>query len=142
MGWEIDHTTSFGCMCIEGWGAGILVFVIYAVTDPRNVFFKRDKAMFPFFIGFTVACLISLYGAFTSGAFNPAREFGPRLVAYMAGWGEQALPGNNGGWWAYIVGPLIGGPIGGAFHDFVIARGYGPAEEKKKKKTKKTFDSA
>jgi glycerol uptake facilitator-like aquaporin len=114
------------CMCIEGWGTGILVFVIFCVTDPRNAFFGKgqSKSMFPFFIGFTVACLISLYGAHTSGSFNPAREFGPRLIAYMAGWGSVALPGYKGGWWAYIIGPLVGGPIGGALHDFIIARGY------------------
>jgi len=137
-GWAEDIVTPFGCMCIEAWGTGILVFVIFCVTDPRNGFFghKHSGSMVPFFIGFTVACLISLYGTHTSGAFNPAREFGPRFVAYCAGWGDMALPGHRGGWWAYIVGPMIGGPIGGALHDFILARGYHNPEEKKIKPVK------
>ena len=98
--------------------------------------------MFPYFIGFTVACLSSLYGAHTSGSFNPAREFGPRFVAYLAGWGKIALPGHHGGWWAYIIGPLIGGPIGGALHDFIVARGYAPEPKDNKPAKSAVYEAA
>ena len=30
------------------------------------------------------------------------------------------LPGPNGVWWAYIVGPLLGGPIGATLYDLLI----------------------
>lgn len=142
-GWAEDIVTPFGCMCIEAWGTGILVFVIFCVTDSRNAFFGghgHTKTMVPFFIGFTVACLISLYGTHTSGAFNPAREFGPRFVAYCAGWGDMALPGHRGGWWAYIIGPMIGGPIGGALHEFIIARGYHLEQKKGKRELLKGLE--
>ena len=46
--------------------------------------------MVPFFIGFSVAVLISLFAPLTQAGFNPARDFGPRLVAAAAGWGSVA----------------------------------------------------
>lgn len=67
----------------------------------------------PLFIGFTVSVLISLFAPLTQAGWHPARDFVPRLVAYALGWGEIAIPGPRGGFWAYIVGSLMGGPLGG-----------------------------
>ncbi|MGH7922231.1 MAG: aquaporin [Candidatus Dormibacteraceae bacterium] len=57
-------------------------------------------------------------------AISPARDFGPRLFASVAGWGQTALPGNYGNvdWylWIPIVGPLAGGIIGVIVYDFFV----------------------
>ena len=95
---------------VEGFGTAVLV--IFALTSPRNAD-KPGVNLTPFFIGFTVAVLISLFAPLTQGGWNPARDFGPRLVAFVLGWGRVAIPGPDGGFWVYIVGPLIGGPLGG-----------------------------
>jgi len=98
--------------CVEGFGTAVLVLVIFALTTPKN----RDAPsanLVPFFIGFTVAVLISLFAPMTQAGWNPARDFGPRVLAYLLGWGTIAIPGPAGGFWAYIVGPLVGGPLGG-----------------------------
>ncbi|CAI8036763.1 Glycerol uptake facilitator protein, partial [Geodia barretti] len=78
------------------------------------------KHLAPFFIGFTVAALISLFAPLTQAGWNPARDFGPRIVAYLAGWDAIAIPGPSSGFWVYIIGPLIGGPIGAAVHEFIL----------------------
>lgn len=98
---------------VEGFGTAILVFIIFALTARRNAAAPAAH-LAPFFIGFTVAVLISLFAPLTQAGWNPARDFGPRLVAYCLGWGPIAIPGPEGGFWVYLVGPLIGGPIGGA----------------------------
>lgn len=103
---------------VEAFGTAILVFVIFALTDPRNR--AGAGALTPFFIGFTVAVLISLFAPITQAGWNPARDFGPRIVAFLAGFGEIAIPGPRGGFWVYIVGPLIGGPIGAAAYDLLL----------------------
>ena len=90
---------------VEGFGTAVLVLVIFALTSPRNA--DRPGAnLTPFFIGFTVAALISLFAPLTQAGWNPARDFGPRLVAFVLGWGRVAIPGPDGGFWVYIVGPL------------------------------------
>ena len=106
-------------MLVEALGTAILVLVIFAFTDPENAA-APPPALVPFFIGFTVAILISLFAPITQAGWNPARDFGPRLVAILAGYGSIAIPGPQGGFWIYIVGPLLGGVIGGLAYDRLI----------------------
>ena len=105
---------------IEAWGTGILVFVVFGATNPHNALLDQSKVFVPLIVGITVACLISLYGPLTQAGWNPVRDFCPRVVAALAGWGPIAIPGPRNGFWVYIVGPLIGGPIGGALSDALV----------------------
>ena len=104
---------------VEALGTGILVLMIFALVDRRNSSLPV-KWLAPVFIGLTVAMIISMLAPLTMGGWNPARDFGPRLVSFFAGWGEVAIPGPSGGFWAYIVGPLVGGPIGAAVYEFLV----------------------
>lgn len=104
---------------VEGFGTAILVLVIFAIADRRNVAAPGPR-LGPFFIGFTVAVLISLFAPLTQAGWNPARDFGPRIVAFFAGWGDIAIPGPRAGFWVYIVGPLVGGLVGALFYDRVV----------------------
>ena len=90
----------------EGVMTAFLMFVIIAVaTDTRAVGAAAAIA-----IGGTVA-LDSLFGGGATGAsMNPARSFGPALVA-----------GQWQDFWVYLVGP-IAGALAGAFA-YELARG-------------------
>jgi glycerol uptake facilitator protein len=107
---------------VEGFGTAVLVFLIFALTDADSRA-APPAGLAPFFIGFTVAILISLFAPVTQAGWNPARDFGPRLVAFFLGWGEIAIPGPRWGFLAYIVGPLIGGPTGASVYDWLIRPG-------------------
>jgi len=107
-------------MLVEALGTGILVLVIFALSDPDNLA-APDPSLVPFLIGFTVAVLISLFAPITQAGWNPARDLGPRLVALLAGYGSIAIPGPQGGFWVYIIGPLLGGPLGGLLYQRAIA---------------------
>ena len=113
-----------GAAFVEGFGTAILVLVIFSLTDRRNAGLST-KNMTPLLIGFTVAALICVFAPLTQAGWNPARDFGPRLVAFFAGWGDIAIPGPSNGFWVYIVGPLIGGPVGAAVHQYLIRPGLG-----------------
>ncbi|HEX3515401.1 MAG TPA: MIP/aquaporin family protein [Trebonia sp.] len=108
-------------------GTAFLLIFVVALIDVRNTAVGSNLA--PLAIGLAVAAIGMSYGANAGYAINPARDFGPRLFAYFAGWGKVALPGtyNNGAgfmfsnyFWIPIVGPLIGGVIGVVLYDLFI----------------------
>ena len=103
-------------------GTLILGFVVFALTDERN---RGQPAVgqAPIFIGLTVAALISVIAPLTQACFNPARDFGPRLFASLAGWGSVALPGQDSFSWltVYIIAPIAGAIIGGGIYEFGVS---------------------
>ena len=107
---------------VEAFGTAVLAMVIFALADRRNAALP-DKSMAPFLIGFTVAALISIFAPITQAGWNPARDFGPRIVSFFAGWQDIAIPGPETGFWVYIAGPLVGAPIGALIFEYVIAPG-------------------
>ena len=107
-----------GALFVEGFGTAILALSIFVLTDKRNTGLTGNLA--PLLIGATVGVLISLFAPLTQGGWNPARDFGPRIVAYFAGWEGIAIPGPSEGFWIYILGPLIGAPVGAAVHHFLL----------------------
>eukprot|EP01134_Creolimax_fragrantissima_P002273 CFRG2273T1 len=104
----------------EVLGTAFLAFVIFATTAPCNNGIPAQFA--PLFIGFTVAIIISLVAPVTQAGLNPARDFSPRLLAVMLGWGKVAIPGPRNGFWIYILAPMLGAPIGSGIAKFGIQR--------------------
>jgi glycerol uptake facilitator protein len=116
-------------------GTAFLLMFVSALIDRRNLAPKANLT--PWLVGLAVAAIGMSYGANAGYAINPARDFGPRLFAAIAGWGQVALPGNGTGFsnyfWIPIIGPLIGGIIGVLVYDFfikdiLVARGVKEAE--------------
>jgi glycerol uptake facilitator protein len=71
-------------------------------------------------IGFAVVAIGLSFGANAGYAINPARDFGPRLFARIAGWGDVAIPGNYANVSAYLWIPIVGGLIGAFAYDLAI----------------------
>ncbi len=102
-------------MVTECFGTFILLLLIFALTEGCNVG-RPDNAIAPLFIGLTVSSIICLIGPLTQAGLNPARDLGPRLVAWIFGWGDAAFPDNSGGFfWVYIFAPIVGGAIASIF---------------------------
>jgi glycerol uptake facilitator protein len=103
-------------------GTAFLVGFIFAITDEYNAPVKSNMA--PLIVGFIVVAIGLSFGANAGYAINPARDFGPRMLAWVAGWGKIAFPGDYGNvntyFWIPIVGPLLGGVIGALIYDFGI----------------------
>ncbi len=99
-----------GATVVEGFGTAILVFAIVRFTAPGG---GVPKWLAPILIGLVVATLINLFAPLTQAAWNPARDLGPRLVAWAIGFGEVAIPGPRGEVFVYVVGPIVGGISGG-----------------------------
>jgi glycerol uptake facilitator protein len=113
-------------------GTAFLLMFVLALTDERNQPPKSNLA--PLLVGLAVAAIGMSYGANAGYAINPARDFGPRVFAWLAGWGQVALPGVHGYVWVPIIGPFVGGVVGAVVYDLFIrdvllARGVPPAPD-------------
>ncbi|NWJ51072.1 MAG: aquaporin family protein [Bacteroidetes bacterium] len=104
----------------EAFGTFLLLLMIFALTEGCNVG-RPDDALAPLFIGLTVSSIICLIAPLTQAGLNPARDFGPRLVALLTGWGDAAFPDQSGGFFlVYILGPIVGGILASLFFVYVL----------------------
>lgn len=85
-----------------------LVWVIFATAaDPRGTF----TSIAGLAIGLTITLDILMGGPLTGAAMNPARAFGPQLVA-----------GEWGDFWVWYLGPLVGGAAAALAYEALYLR--------------------
>lgn len=98
-------------MLAEGFGTFLLVLFVFCLTEGCNVG-RPSEPLQPLFIGLAVASIIFFVAPLTQAGLNPARDAGPRLVAWLMGWKQAALPDEVGGWlWVYILSPVVGAVV-------------------------------
>ena len=115
---RLNQLVSEPAACLaEFLGTLVLALVVFAVTDDRNPS-APPNGLGAVFIGLAVAALISLIAPLTQACFNPARDFGPRMFAFLAGWGPIALPGPRGAGFltVYILSPIAGAIVGAGLY--------------------------
>ena len=98
----------FGAFAVEFVITAVLMFAILALGDENNG--ASRGAMNPLLIGILIAVIGGSLGPLTGFAMNPARDFGPKLFAYFAGW-DFALTGARD--IPYFIVPILA-PIAGA----------------------------
>jgi glycerol uptake facilitator len=96
---NLDHSIPLG-MLVEGIGAFFLVWAIVGVAVNPQAF--REWA--GLVIGATLGLAVMVAGSLTGAGFNPARAFGPDLVA-------GAFDGGGRFLLVYVVAPVIGGVL-------------------------------
>lgn len=108
-------------------GTAILVLLVFAITDARNS--APLANLTPMIVGLLVVGIGMAWGTNAGYAINPARDLGPRLASFFTGYGG-AFRDQYGSlyFWVPIVGPLIGGAVGGALYKYGLQR-YLPAAE-------------
>lgn len=99
-------------------GTALLMACIYAIADARNI--GAPSHLAPLCVGALVVLIGMTFGYNSGYAINPARDFGPRLFTAVAGWGKGVFTAGDHWWWVPIVGPLIGGVLGGLLYEFFI----------------------
>ncbi len=99
-------------------GTALLVAVIFGITDSRNS--PAPAGLAPVVVGLLVVLIGATFGFNAGYAINPARDFGPRLFTFVAGWGGDVFRAGNNWWWVPIVAPPVGGVIGGWAYDALV----------------------
>lgn len=100
--------SNFAGMALEAILTFFLVFVVFGTTADKHGLFGNIAGIA---IGLTVTMCIFFGGPFTGAALNPARAFGPALVAKI--WSGQGV---------YWVGPLLGGVVAAALYEKLYLR--------------------
>ncbi len=102
-----DGSAAIG-MLAEAVGTGILVWTIMGMA-------VNPKAETPFaglIIGLSLGVAAIIFANATSASLNPARWFGPAVVA-----------GEFDDFWAYIVGPVLGGVVAAVGYRVLVLGG-------------------
>jgi glycerol uptake facilitator protein len=104
-----------GNVLSEVIGTFVLVFGVFAILQPGN----EVGALGPLLVGILVFGIGLSLGGPTGYAINPARDLGPRIAHFVlpiAGKGDS----DWGYSWVPVVGPLIGGGLGGLAYQLLF----------------------
>jgi len=117
--YALDYMNAISCFFVEFTGTAILLLMIAAATDKHNM--APPKGLLPLTLFIVVLGLGAALGMQTSGAFNPARDFGPRLLLSFAGYGKQLYNYRNQYWlWCPIMAPCLGAQFGLGFYELFL----------------------
>ena len=101
-------------------GTALLLAVVFALGDARNQ--PPAPGTGPVIVGLLVVAIGMAFGFNAGYAINPARDLGPRLFTWLAGWGDQVWSAGNGWWWVPLVAPPLGGILGGFVYDACVGK--------------------
>jgi glycerol uptake facilitator protein len=114
---RLDGSTWLGFLA-EGVGTFFLVLAVVGVAvNPR-----ATKEWAALVIGGTLGAAVMIIGPLTGAGLNPARSFGPALVAHH-------FPGSGAGWFVvFFLGPIVGGLLAavGYFYLYILPGKKGP----------------
>ncbi|KAL1846738.1 hypothetical protein Plec18170_009028 [Paecilomyces lecythidis] len=101
-------------------GTVCLTVTVLALGDDQNA--PPGAGMNSLIIGFVVTCLSMTFAYQTGAAFNPSRDFGPRLALLALGYGGDLF---RNPYWFYgpWAGSLTASFIGAFLYDFMIFTG-------------------
>ncbi|MEA9393044.1 MIP/aquaporin family protein [Acerihabitans sp. TG2] len=109
------HISVLQAFFVETTIAAILLCLILALTDDGNGIPRGPLA--PLLIGILIAVIGASMGPLTGFALNPARDFGPKVFAFLAGWGKVAFTGGRE--IPYFLVPLIAPVVGGCLGAYI-----------------------
>jgi MIP family channel proteins len=104
-------------------GTALLMLGIFAISDRRNAGPAQGG---PVLVGALVVAIGMTFGFNAGYAINPARDLGPRLFTFLAGWGSEVWSAAGGWWWVPVVAPCLGGLLGALAYDLLITRHHPP----------------
>ncbi|XP_060057440.1 aquaporin-10 [Erinaceus europaeus] len=100
-------------------GTGFLMVGILAIVDKRNQ--GVPAGLEPVAVGLLILAIELSMGVNCGCPLNPARDLGPRLFTYVAGWGPEVFSAGNGWWWVPVVAPLVGAVLGTVIYQLLVA---------------------
>ncbi|TFK28497.1 putative aquaporin 4, partial [Coprinopsis marcescibilis] len=116
------YLSGVACFFSEFLGAVILMFVVLAMNDKKNI--PPPPGLAPLVLFLLVLGIGTSFGMQTAYAINPARDLGPRIVTAMAGYGGSVFTFRSQYWlWCPILGPILGAQVAALVYDGLLFTG-------------------
>ena len=120
------YLSTFGGFVDQFIGTAMLMLVISAIGDARNN--ATIGNLGPIMVGLLVIVIGASMGMNAGYAINPARDLGPRLFTFIAGWGADVFRAGNYYFWVPIVAPICGGIAGTFIYDLFVGKRFPKAK--------------
>jgi MIP family channel proteins len=75
---------------------------------------RAERAWAPWVIGGTLGAMVMCFGPLTGAGFNPARSFGPNLVAGGTDWSQLLV--------SFVIGPIVGAVLAAFAYTAIVLR--------------------
>lgn len=116
------YLSNAGSFYQEFLDTAILVLMVFALADRSNT--AVPSHINPLAFMWLVVGIGASLGCQTGYAMNPARDFGPRLMATVFGYQSDIWTTRHSYWvWNPCVATLAGGLFGGFLYDFFLYEG-------------------
>uniref|UniRef100_A0A7E4VK95 Aquaporin-9 n=1 Tax=Panagrellus redivivus TaxID=6233 RepID=A0A7E4VK95_PANRE len=103
------HLSNCGAFIDQVAGTAVLTTCVAGIIDKRN---GVPGWVHPILFGVTLITIGNSFGMNLGYPINPARDLGPRIFAYLIGYGGEVFSFHNYYFWIPVIAPLIGGLIG------------------------------
>ncbi|XP_074469492.1 aquaporin-10b [Sebastes fasciatus] len=113
-----DYLSVWGGVMDQVIGTAALLLCVLALGDQKNS--SVPDCLQPVMVGGAVLVIGISMGSNSGYALNPARDFGPRLFTYVAGWGADVFKAGGGWWWVPIVAPCVGALLGTLIYELMV----------------------
>ncbi|XP_059411191.1 aquaporin-10b [Carassius carassius] len=113
-----DYLSLWGGVVDQIIGTAALLVCVLALGDPRNT--PAPPGLEPVLVGAAVLVIGISMGSNSGYAINPARDFGPRLFSYIAGWGDEVFRAGRGWWWIPVFVTCVGALLGALLYELLI----------------------
>uniref|UniRef100_A0A8C5TYU9 Aquaporin-3 n=1 Tax=Malurus cyaneus samueli TaxID=2593467 RepID=A0A8C5TYU9_9PASS len=100
-------------------GTGVVILGVMGIMDTRNK--GVPKGMEPPIVALVILSVGCSMTANCGCPLNPARDMGPRLFTYVAGWGPEVFSRGNGWWWVPLIAPMLGAAVGTYLYQLFVA---------------------
>ncbi|KAF9523232.1 aquaporin-like protein [Crepidotus variabilis] len=128
--YALEYPSAATCFFTEFLGTAILVFTVMATTNKKLKVVAESVGLLPLALFLVLTGLSSAFGMQTSWAFNPARDFGPRVLLSFVGYGKQLYTYRNEYWiWCPIMAPFLGGQVAAAFYEVFVSGNWADDEQ-------------
>ncbi|KAK7124426.1 hypothetical protein R3I94_018709 [Phoxinus phoxinus] len=113
-----DYLSLWGGVVDQIIGTAALLVCVLALGDPHNT--PAPPGLEPVLVGAVVLVIGISMGSNSGYAINPARDIGPRVFSYIAGWGDEVFRAGHGWWWVPLVVTCVGALLGSLLYELLI----------------------